>query len=66
MNFNLTEQQARRAATSIAARIYDMDSGRPKDWYTMPTDCNLTKSDICYRAELLEAYDAIMAQMPKR
>ena len=66
MNFNLTEQQARRAATSLASRIFDMDEGRAADWYTAKTDCTLTISDQKYRAELLEAYDAIMAQMPRR
>lgn len=65
MNFNLTEQQARRAATTLAARVHDMDADRPRDWHTMPTECALTKSDQKYRAELLEAYDAIMRQMPR-
>lgn len=65
MNINLTLSytQARRAATSLAARVADMDASRPMGWNTEQTDCKLTKSDQRYRAELLDAYDAIMRQI---
>ena len=65
MRFELTEQQARRAATSLASRVHDMDAARIKGWETLPTECALTLSDKRYRAELLEAYDAIMAQLSR-
>lgn len=63
ITLNLSYTQARRAATSIAARIADMDACRAKDWEKTPTDCKLTQSDQRYRAELLDAYDAIMRQI---
>ena len=63
VRLTLTYTQARRAATSIASRIYDMDQQRPKNWEKQETDCSLTKSDQRYRAELQETYDAIMKQI---
>ena len=66
MLFELTHQQARRLATSTASRIYDMDATRPKDWHTTPTECSLTRSDQQYRAELEDAYNAIMKQLSGR
>jgi len=63
MRFELTYQQARRAATSLAARVYEMDADRVKGWETMPTSCALTLSDKRYRAELLDAYTALMHQL---
>ena len=61
--FNLTYTQARRLATAAAVRIYSIDEGRPADWTTAPTQCKLTQSDQRYRAELENAYDAIMSQL---
>jgi len=66
MVFELTHQQARRLATSTASRIYEKDATRPKDWHTTPTACNLTRSDQQHRAELEDAYDAIMKQLTGR
>lgn len=63
ITLNLTYTQARRAATSLAARVTDMDASRPADWENQPTDCKLKQSDQRYRAELLDAYDAIMRQI---
>jgi len=65
MQFNLTYTQARRLATSTASRIHSIDEGRPADWTTAPTQCSLTQSDQRYRAELENAYDAIMHQLHK-
>lgn len=63
IRLTLTYTQARRAATSIASRIYDMDSRRSPGWETQETNCKLTQSDQRYRAELQESYDAIMQQI---
>jgi hypothetical protein len=62
--FKLTTTQARRLATSAAAKVADMDAARAPDWHTTPTDCQITQSDQRYRAELLEAYDQIIKQIP--
>jgi hypothetical protein len=61
--FKLTATQARRLATSAAARVADMDAARAPNWETTPTECKLTQSDQRYRAELLDAYDAITKQV---
>lgn len=63
--FKLTTTQARRAATAIAARVHDMDANRPPQWHETPTTCTLTQSDQRYRAELMDAYDALMSQLPQ-
>lgn len=63
--FDLTITQARRAATTLAARVTDMDNARAPGWETTPTTCKLTQSDQKYRAELLDAYDALMRQMSR-
>ena len=62
--FKLTTTQARRLATSAAAKVADMDAARAPNWHTTPTDCRITQSDQRYRAELMEAYDQIMSQIP--
>ena len=62
--FKLTTTQARRLATSAAAKVADMDAARTPNWETTPTDCKITQSDQRYRAELLEAYDQIIEQIP--
>jgi hypothetical protein len=41
-----------------------MDAARAPNWHTTPTDCRITQSDQRYRAELMEAYDQIMSQIP--
>lgn len=61
--FELTTSQARRLATATAVKIFDMDASRAPNWETTPTDCKLTQSDKLYRAELLDAYDALMHQI---
>jgi len=63
MQIELTYTQARRLATAAACRVYDMDKGRPKNWENEPTQCSMTKSDQKYRAELMNAYDALMRQI---
>jgi hypothetical protein len=62
--FKLTTTQARRLATSAAAKVADMDAARAPNWENTPTDCKITQSDQRYRAELLEAYDQIIEQIP--
>jgi hypothetical protein len=64
MIFELTTTQARRLATAAAVKVADMDASRPDQWHTTPTQCSLTQSDQRYRAELLEAYDQIIKQIP--
>lgn len=59
----LTTTHARRAATSLAAKVAEMDSARTANWWNLPTDCRLTQKDKEYRQELLGAYDAIMKQI---
>ena len=61
--YELTHTQARRLCTAAAAKVFDMDCTRPANWHTMQTLDPLTKSDQVYRAELLEAYDALMKQL---
>lgn len=65
MQIELTATQARRAATCIAGRIFDMDQDRDDDWYKRPAQDSLTASDQAYRLELQEAYNAIMSQLPR-
>ena len=61
--YKLTHTQARRLCTAAAVKVFEMDCTRPADWHTAPTIDPLTKSDQAYRAELLDAYDALMKQL---
>jgi hypothetical protein len=65
-SFELTTTQARRLATATAVAVYSLDEGRPDKWETTPTNCNRTKSDQKYRAELMDAYDTLMGQFYKQ
>lgn len=64
-NIKLTYTQARRAATSLAVRVNVLDAERNDRWWELPSQDPLTESDKRYRAELLDAYDAIMGQLSK-
>lgn len=66
IHLKLTYTQARRAATSLAARVHDMDEGRMERWWEMPAYDPMTEADQRYRAELLDAYDAISRQIDGR
>lgn len=63
INFKLTYIQARRAATALSSVVHDMDQGRPDKWWEQPSTDNITVLDQRYRAELENAWDAIMNQL---